>query len=438
MYDLFQLPPIRFPAGFLWGSSTAGHQIEGDNINAQQWHAEQRGDFWVKDPAINAVSGKACDHLRLWREDVDLIADLGHQAYRMSLEWSRIEPREGHWDEAAIEFYVALLERLNERGVQPFVTLCHITYPQWFAELGGFGKPENLRFFERYIERVVPRIAHLVYGWNVLNEFNGGRSADAGPYKFQLTRVHARGYHLIKQHSRAPVSTAHAFIHWMPRRYHDPLDRMMTELVDFCTNEFFFHAIRTGELVYPYTEAEYDPEVKGAIDYWAVNSYTRHMVDARSASAEGSRFAHKRLRLIPVNGFYLEEFYPEGLIANLERLKDRPVYITENGCAATDDRWRITYIALHLAALTEAIERGVDLRGYFYWSTMDNYEWYSFAPRFGLVHVDFATFVRTPKPSAHFFRSIIERNGFDQDLIRAYVDALPTEQSPSGPQYQRV
>ena len=426
MYDIFQLPPVSFPAGFLWGSSTAGHQIEGDNVYSQQWHAEQRGDFWVKDPTINAVSGKACDHLRLWREDVDLIAALGHQAYRLSVEWSRIEPRAGEWDDTALDFYVALLERLNERGIRPFVTLCHIAHPQWFEELGGFGRPENLRHFERYVEHIVPRIAPLVHGWNVLNEFNGGRSTTDAAYKFQLTRVHARGYHLIKQHSSAPVSTAHAFIHWMPRRYHDPIDRMMTELIDYCTNEFLFHAIRTGELVYPYADAQYDPEVKGAIDFWAVNSYTRHMVDARSASAEGARFAHKRVKLIPMDGFYLEELYPEGLIANLERLKDRPVYITENGCAATDDRWRIVYLALHLSALAEAIERGVDLRGYFYWSTMDNYEWYSFVPRFGLVHVDFESFARTPRPSAHLYHDIIRRNGLDQSLLRAYLSELPT------------
>jgi beta-glucosidase len=240
-----------------------------------------------------------------------------------------------------------------------------------------------------------------------------------------MLRAHALGYHLIKLHSTAPVSSAHAFIHWFPRRFHDTLDRRMTEFADFTTNEFFFHALRTGELVYPGVDAEFDPEVKGALDCWSVNYYTRHMVDARLADLDGPRFRHKELRMVPMK-FYLEEMYPEGLVANLERLRDYPVYITENGCAANDDRFRIVYLALHLSALREAMERGVDVRGYFHWSLLDNYEWTSFIPRFGLVAVDFRTFRRTPKPSAFFYREVIRENGFSGETVRQYLDVLPT------------
>jgi beta-glucosidase len=199
----------------------------------------------------------------------------------------------------------------------------------------------------------------------------------------------------------------------------------MTDYVDLVTNEFFFHAVRTGELVFPYLDAEDAPEVKGTADFWAVNYYTRHIVDARRARLEGPRFKHKELKLIPMD-FYLEEMYPEGLVANVERLADRPVYITENGCAATDDRFRIVYLALTLSALHEAIDRGVDVRGYFYWSLMDNYEWGSFVPRFGLVTVDFETFQRSPKPSALFYRDIIRQNGFDGHTVHRYLNELPT------------
>jgi beta-glucosidase len=270
-----------------------------------------------------------------------------------------------------------------------------------------------------------------VNGWNVINEFNlwGGLvpTPETGNLKFNMLRFHALGYHLIKRFSSAPVSSAHAFIHWFPRRYNDTLDRRTTGYVDLITNEFFFHAIRTGELVYPGMDCEYDPEVKGALDFWAVNYYTRHMVDARQASLQGPRFKHKELKMIPMD-FYLEEMYPEGLVANLERLTDRPVYITENGCSADDDRFRIVYLALHLSALKEAIERGVDVRGYFYWSLMDNYEWGSFIPRFGLVEVDLKTFKRTPKPSALFYRDIIRENGFGGETVQRYLKELPTLQ----------
>jgi beta-glucosidase len=430
MYDVFSLPPITFPENFLWGSATAGHQVEGDNIHSQVWHHEQQEQFWDGDPErkFKAPSGKACDHYRLYREDVELIAALGHQAYRLSIEWSRIEPAEGAWDPAAVDHYVDLLARLTERGIRPFVTLHHFTHPYWFEREGAFRKRENLRYFERYLEYLLPKISAYVSGWNVINEFNlGGLPAtpESGGYKFNMLRAHALGYHLIKRHSSAPVSSAHAFIHWFPRRYHDALDRCMTGYVDFATNEFFFHALRTGELVYPNTQAEYDPDVKGAVDFWAVNYYTRHMVDARQASLEGPRFVHKRLKMIPMD-FYLEELYPEGLVANLERLTDRPVYITENGCAASDDRFRIVYLALYLSALKEALDRGVDVRGYFYWSLMDNYEWGSFVPTFGLVAVDRQTFERTPKPSALLYREIIRRNGFSGELLRGYLQELPT------------
>ena len=431
MYDVFSLPPTCFPEGFLWGSATAGHQIEGDNIHSQAWHNEQLPDFYKEDPErkILAPSGKACDHYRLYREDVELIAGLGHQAYRMSIEWSRIEPLEGQWDHNALGHYLDLLDRLVQNGVRVFVTLHHFTHPLWFDRIGGFGTADNRRFFERYLNFLLPRISHAVSGWNVINEFNQWGGLTAGPaiaaLKFNMLRVHALGYHLIKQHSTAPVSSAHAFIHWFPRRFHDTLDRRMTDFADFTTNEFFFHALRTGELVYPGVDAEYDPDVKGAIDFWSVNYYTRHMVDARLAKLDGPRFRHKELRMVPMK-FYLEEMYPEGLIANLERLCDYPVYITENGCAADDDRFRIVYLALHLSALREAMERGVDVRGYFYWSLMDNYEWTTFIPRFGLVGVDFGTFRRTPKPSAFFFQEVIRENGFSGEMVRRYLDALPT------------
>lgn len=431
MYDVFSLPPITFPETFLWGSATAGHQIEGDNIHSQNWANEQSPEFFQDDPErkIKAPSGKACDHYRLYRQDVELIAELGHQGYRMSIEWSRIEPEEGRWDGAAVDHYVDLLERLVQKGIQVFVTLHHFTQPLWFDRLGGFGNRENHRYFERYLNFLVPKISAYVSGWNVINEFNlwGGLTAGGAlaPLKYTMIRVHALGYHVIKQYSKAPVSSAHAFIHWFPRRFHDDLDRRMTDYADFITNEFFFHALRTGELVFPNADAEYAPEVKGAIDFWAVNYYTRHMVDARLAGLEGPRFAHKQLRMIPMP-FYLEEMYPEGLIANLERLGDLPVYITENGCSCDDDRFRIVYLALHLSALREAMDRGVDVRGYFYWSLLDNYEWTSFIPRFGLVAVDRTSFERSPKPSAFFYRDIIGAGGFSGETVHQYLQELPT------------
>ncbi len=148
------------------------------------------------------------------------------------------------------------------------------------------------------------------------------------------------------------------------------------------------------------------------------------MVDARKKALNGKRFAHKTPKMIKQD-FYPEEFFPEGLTAFCERLRDLPVYITENGCSCDDDRFRIVSIALHLSALKDAIDRGVDVRGYFHWSHLDNYEWGSFVPRFGLVDVDFKTFKRTPKASAFFYRDIIQNNGMHSAMMRKHLKELP-------------
>jgi beta-glucosidase len=422
MYDIFSLPKTVFPSGFLWGSATAAHQIEGDNVHSNHWARE------IEAGSTLAFSGKACDHYRLYKEDAQLIADLGQQGYRMSVEWSRIEPEEGHWDEAAVAHYVDELEQLKSRGIRVFVTLHHFTHPLWFEKLGAFTRRDNLRYFERFVSFIVPRIAAYVDGWNVINEFNlplSQGSPGNGPLKFNMILAHARGYRIIKTFSKAPVSTAHAFVHYFPRRRNDKLDNIAVQYVDYITNEFFFHAIRTGEMTYPHLDAEYDPDVKGSMDYWAVNYYTRQMIDARKAKFRGERIRHKQLKMIPMD-FYLEEMYPEGLTANLERLADLPVYITENGCSCDDDRFRIVYLALHLSALKDAIDRGVDVRGYFYWSLMDNYEWGSYLPRFGLVDCDFKTFKRTPKPSALLYRDIIAANAVSGEMVGKYLKELPT------------
>lgn len=435
MYDVFSLPAITFPKDFLWGSATAGHQIEGDNIHSQNWHSEHQKSFWKTDPQhnIRAVSGKACDSYRLYREDVDLLCELGHKAYRMSIEWSRIEPAEGRWDVKAVKHYVDLLELLKQRHIKAFVTLHHFTHPYWFEKKGSFKKKDNLKYVERYLKYILPKIAGYVDGWIVINEFNIWNwmslpPQEIGAYKFNMLRFHAMGYRMIKSLSSAPVSSAHAYLLPFPYRSNDVLDRLMTDYMDMMMNEFFFHAIRTGELVYPNVDAEYDSEVRGSADYWAVNYYTRFVVNARKADLRGPRFKHKELKMIPMD-FYMEEFYPEGLTSCLERLADKPVYITENGTSATDDRFRIVCIALHLSALKDALDRGVDVRGYFHWSLMDNYEWCSFIPQFGLVGVDFKTFKRTPKPSAMFYRDIIRANGFGGTTVSRHLKELPTLQT---------
>jgi len=418
MLELLSLPEISFPAGFLWGSSTAGHQIEGENRNSQRWFEE------LEDPLkYPEHSGRACNSWELYDRDIELLKELKHQAYRMSIEWSRLEPEMGRRDQAALSRYCDMLEKLKEAGIKVFVTLHHFTHPQWFDKLGGFHKRENIPYFIRHVEHLAPQISQYVDGWNIFNEFNCARSLEKNEFKANCLAAHAGAYSILKSFSDAPVSTAHALVPWAPYRSEDELDQKWCELNEWLCNDFFFHAIRTGEVVLPYRDGEEIPGLKGSADYWALNYYTRHFVSAREPVENAPRYTGRRIKMLRED-FYLEEFFPEALITRLARLRDLPVFITENGCSCDDDRLRIIYIAQYLASLSEAIRRGTDVRGYFYWSLLDNYEWGSRTPRFGLVDVNFETFARKPKASASFFREIIERNGITQQLILKYLPEL--------------
>ena len=172
--------------------------------------------------------------------------------------------------------------------------------------------------------------------------------------------------------------------------------------------------------------ALFDKDVKDTCDFWSINIYTRSMVDMRKANMKGERYPFTKARTIKMNNFYLDEFYPETVCHSLMRLKDKPVYITENGYSCEDDRLRIVFLTEYLSALHTAIEEGVDVRGYLYWSLLDNYEWGSYLPKFGLVSVDRANgYRRTPKPSAYFYQDIIQNNGYSPEILKKYLSEIP-------------
>lgn len=418
MYDIFSLPEFKMPDGFLWGSGYAGHQVEGNNVNSNQWYEEQLGQR-------EEVSGLACNSYEMYKTDIDLAEKLGMRAFRTSVEWSRIEPSEGNFDEEAAEHYVKFFAGLKEKGIKVFATMFHFSYPIWFMKKGNFMKEENFKYFSRYLEYIVPKIAPYVDYWNVMNEINLGTEEERVTYKLNCLKCHANGYHIIKKYSDAPVGTAHALVDYKPYRPCDEFDKVMTDLQNFRNHEFFFHAIRTGEIVYPDRDAEFYKDLKGASDFWSINFYTRDMIDSRKARLNGDKFEHKQLNMID-RKFYLNEMYPECALNIFGKLHDKPIIITENGCSCNDDRFRIIYLSLYLSAISEAIKQGADIRGYLYWSIMDNYEWGSYAPKFGLCECDRTTFERTPKPSAWFYKEIMENNGLNQEIIRKYIDCNPS------------
>lgn len=427
MLNLFQLPIRRFPEGFLWGAATAGHQVEGNDYASQYASRERQCPEMFDEPA-----GMACNSWELFEQDVALLRELGLKAYRMSVEWSRIEPNEGCHDEAALERYLQMLRSLRRQGLHVMVTLHHFSHPQWFEAHGGFSREENLKYFTRHLEFLVPAIAAEVDSWCTLNEFNVAvqPTPEAIALKVNRLKAHALAYRIVHRHSSAPVSAAHALLPREPLRPNDPMDMALARLQEWMCNGFFFHAVRTGEIVLPYRQAENFPELKGSADFWGVNYYHRMLADARMATGEGTRLPQGRL--VPINPHgstrllrsdWEREMTPENFTHALAGLKDRPVWITENGFPCADDRLRILYLAAHLEALHEAMELyGVKVQGYFHWSLMDNYEWRSFVPQFGLATVDRRSFVRTPKPSGWFYRRIVEQNALSGKML---TEALP-------------
>lgn len=424
MNDVFSIKGFNFPENFLWGSATAGHQIEGDNVNADKYFEELDTAETTKDKNF-ALSGKACNHYELYKDDIKLLKSLGHQAFRLSVEWSRIEPCEGVFDEAATNHYIDEVKTLHDSGIKVFLTLVHFSKPKWFTDKGGFGDLDNVKYFERYIDYIVPKVKDYVSFYNVFNEENLGFDEKSLKTKFNSVFFHAKGYHTIKKYTDAPVSSAHAFVLQFPKRLHDKFDNAVADMRDVYLNEYFFHAIRTGEVLVPGYGHKIDKSVKDTCDFWSINIYVRSMVDARKIDFNGERYPFSKANMIDMP-FYLDEFDPENVVHNLTRLMDKPVYISENGCACDDDDLRLVFMTEYLSAFKLCIDMGVDIRGYLHWSFMDNYEWYSFVPRFGLVGVDFKTFKRTPKNSAYFYKEIIENNGYNPEMLKKYLKKYPS------------
>ena len=420
MNDPFAIQSFDFPKDFIFGSATAGHQIEGDNLHSQLYFEEQENR---KADCNYELSGKAVNSYEMWREDIGLLETLHHKMYRMSMEWSRIEPEEGVFVESELRHYIEIFETLKKKGIKLCLTLIHFSVPYWFAKKGGLEDARNLPCFERYLEYVLPKISVYVDMWCVINEFNL-RSAN---FKFNAFQFHARGYHLIKKYSDRPVSSAHALVQQFGKRQTDPFDLALQQYNDALKNEFFFHAVRTGELVVFGKDAKYSEEFQNTCDYWAVNMYIRDILDARLASSPGDqgRYSFEKLNMLP-GDFYLNAMNAECIIHNLARLTDKPVYITENGCCCDNDDFRIVFLTEYLSAVSEAIRMGVDVKGFLYWSLLDNYEWGSYMPRFGLVDVDREHgFRRTIKRSGYFYRDIIDANGYRPNLLKKYLSALP-------------
>jgi beta-glucosidase len=432
---------FHFPPGFLWGTATSSHQVEGDNTNNDWWRWEQEPGL-IRD---GSRSGRACDWWRNAEADFDRAAAMGQNAHRLSIEWSRIEPREDIFDDAALDRYREMLRGLREREIEPMVTLHHFTNPLWLAEQGGWENPLTIERFERYVRHAMNALKDLCRLWCTINEpnilaymgWNEGKwppgKRDFGLYMQvlrHLMRAHARAYHAIHElQPEAQVGIAHNMVIFEPAHPAFPLDRMIARLHDRMFNGFVLDAMDTGREPGLASFRTFSA-LRGTYDFIGLNYYTRRLstFDRRSPATLFSRtFLNPHGEIS--DGEYGEVF-PEGLYQLLKRLAryGKPIYVTENGIPDADDDQRPRFLVRHLHAMWRAIQHNVPVRGYFHWSLVDNFEWAEgWTLRFGLIEVDPETQARRPRRSADLYAEVCRANALTSEAIIRHTPELLKE-----------
>ncbi|MFN2120975.1 MAG: glycoside hydrolase family 1 protein [Anaerolineales bacterium] len=424
----------HFPRGFLWGTATAAHQVEGNNTNNQWWAWEQGGH-------TDGTSGLACDWWGgRWREDFDRAAESGQSAHRLSVEWSRIQPSPDRWDQDAIEHYRTMLRGLRDRGMTAMVTLHHFTDPLWLTELGAWETEAVVPLFERFAERVVEALKEYCTLWCTINEPNvyailgyvtGNMPPGTGGLRKAVTvqanmvRAHAAAFRAI--HRIQPEARVGYALHYRPmlaRRRWFPPDVILRRVVDRTFNLAFPSAISTGVLRSPVGNARV-AEATGTQDYCGLNYYTRPTVwfdlsqpqdyFAQLGNAPGDDLSeHAAIANIP-RGLY------DSIAWLVRSYPDVPIIITENGVESTDDSIRPRYIAQHLHQVWRAVNFNWQVKGYLHWTLVDNFEWErGWSHRFGLWALDEVTQKRSKRPSADLYADICRTNSLSAEMVERY------------------
>lgn len=425
---------IAFPPGFLWGAATAAHQVEGDSHNNDWWDWEgQPGrihDGTRSGAAAEWWAGRA-------EEDLALAAALGQNAHRLGLEWSRLEPEPGQWDEDAFERYQQMLRAARGHGMTTMVTLYHFTLPRWAAVAGGWLWDELPARFERFCERCAARLAPLVDLWVTINEPGvlaymayggthwppGSGSLRAGlTAHARLLRAHALGYRAVHRAlAEARVGLVINAPLFEPARPWHPLDRAAAWGQDWGMTGVVIEALRHGRLLPPlWASPERVDGLARSADFVGLNYYGRLAVqfDPRAPTPLGRHVQEPSTRTEWADW---GQICPRGLTEQLVRLSALgvPLYVTENGLYDNQDDTRPRFLVDHVRAVADAIRRGVDVRGYFHWSLVDNFEWAEgWSTRFGLIALDRETGARTPRKSAQVYAAICRANGVPAGIER--------------------
>lgn len=434
-----------FPKGFLWGTATAAHQVEGHNQN-NTWYAWEQEEGRIID---GHKSERACDWWGgRWREDFDRAQASGQNAHRLSIAWSRIQPEPDRWDEAALDRYREMLIGLRSRKMAPMVTLHHFSEPLWLAEMGGWENEAVIEYFEAFVRKSVEALMPYCNLWVTINEPNvfmlgayiegifppGKKDLKTAMTVMQnMIRTHARAYAAIHElQSDARVGTAINYRGFDPASWL-PWDHLAAKAYHILFNDLFPRTLKDG-VFNTIIKKERIPEAIGTQDFLGVNYYTTDRV-------RFNPFARKE--------FYTDRFFPNdaavsenGFIANIphgiaQAVKwaegfGLPIFITENGVEDSRDTLRPRYTLEHLHALWGVINNNSPVEGYFHWTLVDNFEWErGWTQHFGLWGLDRETQARLRRPSGDMYAEICKANGISSETVEKYAPELMGKLFPS-------
>lgn len=408
----------QFPPNFFWGASTASHQVEGNNHN--QWsvweleHAKELAHTahqrlgwlpgWedIKQRAENPdnyVSGRGVKHYEKYKEDFTIAKRLNLNAFRFGIEWARLEPGEGKWDEKEVRHYREYIAELRKKGLEPFINIWHWTLPTWFTDKGGFAKRENLKYFERFVQKIADEYAEDLTYVITLNEPNVYASFGYGNATWppleknwlkafwvyrNLARAHKKAYRILKHKNKSlQIGLAAQLANIQPKRSHNFVDIISTRWMRYVWNWWFLNRVRRYQ------------------DFIGFNYYfTDYYKHFRRDNPQ-----------VPVNdlGWYMEPEGLYGLLLQVWQHYRKPIIVTENGVADEQDQYRQWWLEETIIAMEKALSEGVQVAGYFHWSLLDNFEWaYGWWPKFGLVKVNrHQGMEREVRPSARWFANEI-------------------------------
>jgi beta-glucosidase len=430
---------FHFPRGFLWGTATSAHQVEGNNTN-NNWYA------WEQEPGKileGHKSGLACDWWNgRWRDDLDRMAEGGQNTHRFSVEWSRIQPTPDRWDESAIDRYIDILRGMYERRITPLVTLHHFSDPLWLVEKGGWENDETPVLFEKFTAKVVDSLKEYVSYWCTINEPNvyaimgyglgvfppGKKNQKTAQHVlYNMVRGHALAYHTI--HRLQPTARAGFSLNYRgltPARSWLLLDRWVTAVQADFVNNIFPRTLVTGKFQ-SIMGSKPVPEAKGTQDYFGLNYYTLNQVSFSLLKA-GELFGRQRFRPgaeLSHTGFLANE--PEGFFDAIRWALQfkMPILITENGIDDPEDKLRPKYLAQHIHQMWRAVNFNYPVKGYFHWTQVDNFEWErGWTQRYGLWELNNETQVRRKRASADFYAEICRENGLSSEMVAHYIPEI--------------